>query len=322
MDLVGKKWWFFLFSTLIIVPGIISLAIPPALKPGIEFTSGSALTVTFTGEVTESQVRGVLNDQGITGAVVQKMGDRAYFIRTSTLKEAELNPDGTVKTQSQVAELEKGLSALSPIESRTFDSVSPVVARETARNAAIALVAAAVVILLYITWAFRKVPKSFRYGVCTVIALAHDLVLVLGIFSILGKVMNMEVNSMFIVGLLTVLGYSDNNTIVVFDRIRENIHRNPERALETTVNLSLWETLARSINTTMATLIALGALLLLGGPTIRPLLIVLFIGFVAGTYTSIFVSAQILVAWEKGEFRQVLRFLRLAPAKPKPTQSA
>jgi preprotein translocase subunit SecF len=250
------------------------------------------------------------------------MGDRAFFIRTGVLKEAVQNPDGSV-TPSQGAQLEAALAEkVSPIESKSFDSVSPVVARVTARNAAIALVAASLAILLYITWAFRKVPKSFRYGVCTVIALSHDLVLVLGVFSILGKVMNMEVNSMFIVGLLTVLGYSDNNTIVVFDRIRENVLRNPDRALETTVNLSLWETLARSINTSVATLIALGALLLLGGPTIRPLLIVLFIGFVAGTYSSIFVSAQILVAWEKGEFRRVLRFLRLSRPKPTPTQSA
>ena len=322
MDIVRKKWWFFLFSAAVILPGIIALAIPPALKPGIEFTSGAALTVTFKEAATDAQIRDQLTSLGITGAVVQKLGDRSFFIRTGTLKDEELNAGGSVKTPSQRAQLEAALSSnISPIESKSFDSVSPVIAGETVRNAAIAVAAAAIVILLYITWAFRRVPKPFRYGVCAVIALVHDLLVVVGIFSILGKVMNMEVNSMFIVGVLTVMGYSVHDTIVVFDRIRENILRNPDRALETTVNLSLFETMGRSLNTTLTTLITLGALLLIGGPTIRPFLLVMFIGFVTGAYSSIFTAAQVLVAWEKGEFRRALRVLRL-PRRPNPAQSA
>ena len=319
LDIVGKRAWFFLISGLILLPGIIALIIPPALTPGIEFTSGTVLDINFTEAVSEEDIRAQLNDLDHTEALIQKTGSRSAFIRTDLLEEAVLDTDGTVLKKSERSLIEEALSEnVSAIESTRIDSVSPIVARETVRNAIIVVFLAAVGILVYVTWAFRRVPNPFRYGVAAIIALVHDMLLILGIFSILGKVINMEVNSMFIVGLLTVLGYSVNDTIVVFDRIRENVARNIDRPLPGIVNTSIMETIGRSLNTSATTLFVLLALLLFGGPTIRGLLLVLTIGVVVGTYSSIGIASQFLVIWDRGEIRPFLSkfipFVKRAPA--------
>ena len=319
LDIVGKRAWFFLISGLILLPGIIALIIPPALTPGIEFTSGTVLDINFTEAVSEEDIRAQLNDLDHTEALIQKTGSRSAFIRTDLLEEAVLDTDGTVLKKSERSLIEEALSEnVSAIESTRIDSVSPIVARETVRNASIVVFLAAVGILVYVTWAFRRVPNPFRYGVAAIIALVHDMLLILGIFSILGKVINMEVNSMFIVGLLTVLGYSVNDTIVVFDRIRENVARNIDRPLPGIVNTSIMETIGRSLNTSATTLFVLLALLLFGGPTIRGLLLVLTIGVVVGTYSSIGIASQFLVIWDRGEIRPFLSkfipFVKRAPA--------
>ena len=313
MDFVGKRRWFFLISGLLILPGIISLIIPPALKPGIEFTSGSVLDVTFREAVSETEVRDALTTLGHSEALIQKTGSRSVFIRINVLEEAVQRADGSVVSEQTI--IEEALGKIAPIESREVDTVSAIVAAETVRIAIIAVVVVSIFLLGYITWAFRSVPNSFRYGVSAILAIVHDMLLIIGIFSILGKVMNMEVNFMFIVGLLTVFGYSVNDTIVVFDRIRENVARNIERPLPGIINTSIMETLGRSFNTSFTTLFVLLALLLFGGATIRGFLLVLAIGVVVGTYSSIFIASQFLVVWEMGEIRKMLRFLRLVPSK-------
>ena len=313
MNIVGHRRWFFLLSALIIVPGIISLIIPPALKPGIDFSSGSVLNLTFTKSVSEVDIRSQLDDLGHPEAVIQKLGDKSFLIRTKVLEEAERNEAGEFTKRSERERIEQALEAeVAPILARQFDTTSPIVARETVRNSAIAVVAAAIGILLYVTWAFRAVPHPFRYGTGAIVALIHDLLVVIGIFSILGKVIDLEVNAMFIVGLLTVLGYSVNDTIVVFDRIRENVARSIDRPIEEVVNESVLQSLGRSLNTSLTTLMVLVALLLLGGPTIKALLLALLIGIISGTYSSIAIASQLLVVWERGDLRKVLRFL---PAK-------
>ena len=314
MDIVSKRAWFFLISALIILPGIIAMMIPPAIKPGIDFTSGSALNIIFTQPVSEADVRDELTRLGHSEARIQKTGERSVFIRTDVLEPEVLREDGTLT--SELALIEQGLKEnVADIEDTEFDSVSPIVARETVRNAIIVVLIATLGILAYVTWAFRAVPNPFRYGVSAVLALAHDMLLIIGIFSILGKVMNTEVNSMFIAGLLTVMAYSVNDTIVVFDRIRENVARNVDRPLAGVVNTSIMETLGRSLNTSFTTLFVLLALLLFGGPTIRSFLLVLSIGVVVGTYSSICIASQVLVMWDQGEIRKALRFLRLVPAR-------
>ncbi len=308
MDIVGKRKWYFLISALVILPGIISLLFFQ-LRLGIDFTSGSALSLTFERPVSEAQVREQLELQGHPEAIIQKLGDRGLFIRTSELKEA------VGGGESERQRILQALETLSPIESRQLDTISPIVARETVRIALIAMVLAALAILFYITWAFRRIPNSFRYGVSALLALVHDLLIVLGIFSILGQVINLEVNSMFIVGLLAVAGYSVNDTIVVFDRIRENVAKNIERPLAGVVNASLMETLGRSLNTSVTTMFVLIALVLFGGSTILGLLVVLLIGVIVGTYSSIFIAAQFLVMWEQGEIGKVFRRLLRSPAR-------
>lgn len=313
VDVVGKRFWYFLFSALVILPGLISMIIPSGwlsgdsgLNAGIDFSSGSVLSVTFDSNVTEDQIQERMDELGHSEALIQRVGGRGFLIRTTLLEQAV----GDAPSEREIIErdLEKFLAL-----DRTrveFASVSPIVAGETVKTAIYAVLAASVFILLYVWYAFRRVPKSYRYGVSAILALVHDIVFVLGVFSILGKVLGMEVNSMFIVGVLIVAGYSVNDTIVVFDRIRENVVRHPDRPLESIVNLSIMDTIGRSLNTSFTTLFVLLAMLLIGGPSIRGLLLVVAIGVVVGTYSSVFIASQFLVIWDRGEIRKLLRLGR------------
>ena len=306
-NIVGKRGWYFVISALLIIPGLLSMIAPPGwstgnsgLRPGIDFTSGSVLNIAFEAPVETQAVRDLLASLGHPEALVQSVGGNSVLIRTRVLAEASGN---VVSERQRIQDaLEETVGA---IEASGVDTVSPIVADETVRNTFLALLVASVFILIYIWYAFRRVPRAYRYGVAAVVTLAHDTVIVLGVFSILGRLFGMEVNSMFIVGILTVAGYSVNDTIVVFDRIRENAIRVPDRALQDTVNLSIIESVGRSINTSFTTLLVLMAMLLIGGESIRELLLVVAIGVVVGTYSSIFIAAQFLVIWERREFGKV-----------------
>ena len=305
MDFVGKRNWFFLFSFIVILPGVVFLIINPGLRAGIDFRGGSTMTLAFSQEVTQQQLRSQLASLGEVDSTVQSFGDNTYFLRTRQLSDTE--------REGILSALE---SSLSPdgIEVLSSDLVSPVVARETILNGAYAVIAAAVGIFIYLWWAFRSVPRPFRYGIAALVALVHDLVIVVGIFAILGNLMGLEVNTMFLVAVLTVIGYSVNDTIVVFDRLRENVTNYGNRGFSQNVNVSISETIGRSLNTSLTLLIVLAALLLFGGATIRTFLIVLIIGVVAGTYSSIAVASQVLVVWENGDLGKLLPFRRSATA--------
>lgn len=306
-NIVGKRGWYFVISALVIIPGLLSMIAPPGwasggsgLKPGIDFSSGSVLTVAFVEPASADAVRSVLSSVGHPQALVQAVDERSVLIRTRVLEEAS----GNVLSERQ--RIEDALDAqIGSVDASGVDTVSPIVAQETVRNTFLALLVASAFILIYIWYAFRRVPRPHRYGVAAVVTLVHDTVIVLGVFSILGRVLDMEVNAMFIVGILTVAGYSVNDTIVVFDRIRENAIRVPDRSLEDTVNLSIIESVGRSVNTSFTTLLVLLAMLLIGGESIRELLLVVAIGVVVGTYSSIFIAAQFLVIWERREFGRV-----------------
>ena len=184
--------------------------------------------------------------------------------------------------------------------------MSPMVAAETARNAAIAIAVAAVGILLYITWAFRRMPSPFNFGACAVIALINDTLVALGVFAILGGILGWQINLMFITGILAVIGYSVNNTVVVFDRVRENLTRGVSPNFEMVVNNSLVETLGRSLNTSLTTLLVVVALLLFVGASIQNFAVVLLVGIIAGTYSSLCVAPMLLVIWRRGEWGRFL----------------
>ena len=307
MDVVGKRHWFFLISLVVILPGIAFLITAPGLKPGIDFTGGSSIQLEFADPVKQEDLRLRLANIGHPDATVQNLGDDTFFIRTKLL------------TDEQKESLVEGLKAtLSPdgADVLSFDLVSPVVARETVINSFWAVLAAAVGIFIYVWWAFRNVPRPFRYGAAAIVALLHDTVIVIGLFAILGELMDIEVNTMFLIALLTVIGYSVNDTIVVFDRLRENVLLYPNRDFADTVNLSISETIGRSMNTSLTLLFTLLALILFGGTTIRTFLLVLLIGVVAGTYSSIAIASQVLVAWEYGDLRRAFR--RVVPARSAP----
>ncbi len=302
-DITGKRFLFFLISAVVILIGIISLVVF-GLKPGIEFSSGSMLTVSFEQEVAQSELKQELVNLGYPNVIIQRTGEGDFFIRTRELT-------GEDKTA-----LESALTArFGSATEREFYSVSPMVAEETAHNAAIAVAVAAVGILLYITWAFRRMPKPFHYGICAIIALVHDVLVVLGIFSILGAILGFEINLMFITGVLAVIGYSINNTVVVFDRIRENLRKGISTDFEVVVNSSLVETLSRSLNTSITTIFVVLALLLFVGASIQNFAIVLLIGIVVGTYSSLCIAPTLLIVWQRKEWGRLVQWLPLPKAK-------
>jgi len=293
IDFVGKKHWFFLFSAVALTIAIISLA-AFKLQPGIDFTGGTSMTLQFTAQVEQSRLREELVNLEHPEAVIQRSGDD-FFIR---LKEISTEERENL-TEGLETSLESTITALD------YSTVSPSIATETARNAGIAVVIASLAMLFYIAWAFRRMPSPFRWGTCAIVALIHNVLIVAGLFAILGKAIGVEVDALFITGLLTIVGYSINNTVVVFDRVRENISKVVSPDFAVTVNISLVETLVRSLNTSLTTLCVILALLLFGGATIHYFILVLFVGLIAGTYTSMCIAGPLLVVWEKGEWHQL-----------------
>jgi preprotein translocase subunit SecF len=294
-NIAGKRFLFLFASEIIILVGIIALVVF-GLKPGIEFSSGSLLTLGFEQEVEQPALEEELATLGYDNVIIQRTGEGDFLIRTR-----ELNEDSKNILENALGE------KFGSLTEREFNSVSPMVAAETAHNAIIAVAVAAVGILLYITWAFRRMPRPFHYGTCGIIALVHDVVLVLGIFAILGAIMGWEINLMFITGVLAVIGYSINNTVVVFDRIRENLAKGISPDFEVVVNTSLVETLSRSLNTSLTTLFVVLALLLFVGASIQNFAVVLLIGIVVGTYSSLCVAPTLLIVWDKGEWSGLAR---------------
>jgi len=425
IDLVSIRKWLFLASGLTAVLGLILLAIPPTLKPGIEFTSGSSMLIRFTNPVSQSDLRDEFSKLGHPEARIQSTGASEFLIRTKSLNvpagsfnEGEATPAATpaatatpeigigtaiigregasgeialravqggdpcrlgieagrVAAGSQATVLEQHAncsggtvfrvqvgsitgyipasdtrgfaprSAPTPVATGTpgatpeatpaatprprapgergdieealqarfgdfevpeFSTVSPVVSKVAVRNAAAAVVVSSVFILAYIAFAFSSVPKPFRYATCAIVATLHDVIIVLGAFSLFGKLFGLEVNLMFVTGLLTVIGFSVHDTIVVFDRIRENVRLAPNAPLEENVNAALVQTLGRSLNTSITVLLTVVTLLLLGGVTIQAFLLVLLVGILSGVYSSIGIAAQLLVSWENGDFERL-----------------
>ncbi len=297
IDFIGKKQWFFLGSAIVVIIMIISLA-AFGLQPGIDFSGGTSMTLSFTPQVEQNQLRQELTALGYPEAIVQR-SENNFFIRIK-----EILPE---EKEVLISGLETGLDT--EILVLDYNAISPVIATRTARNAGIAVAIAAVAMLFYIVWAFRRMPSPFKWGTCAIIALIHDVLIILGIFAILGQVANVEVNAMFITAVLTIVGYSINNTVVVFDRIRENRTKGISPDFAVTVNSSLTETLARSLNTSLTTLCVVLALLLFGGATIHYFVLALLFGLLAGTYSSLCIAGPLLVIWEKKEWSQLFPWL-------------
>ncbi len=315
MRVASFRKWFFGISALLVLLSAASL-ISFQLRPGIDFTGGAAITATYETEVSSSRVADALTRVGQTDAIVQGAGENTFFIRLGILELDTRDAAGVVIERGDESRVRDALADVGPVEIGSFDSISGIIGAENVRNATIAVIVASLVILIYVTWAFRRVPSPFRYGVAAVIALVHDVFIVLGVFSVLGETINLEVNAMFITGVLTTIGYSVNDTIVVFDRLRENVARYAGVSTRELVNLSVRETIARSLNTSITLIVVVVALLLFAGPSIRPLLYVLLVGVTVGTYSSIFIASLLLVSWDEGEIGRFWRRVRFkrAPA--------
>ncbi len=305
LNFVKNRFWFFLASVILAVVAIISLA-AFGLKLGIEFKSGSTMTLHFEQPVEQAKLRTEMAALGYQDAIIQRTSNGDYFIHT-----LELTPE---QKDNLITNITTNLETTAQV--LDFSSVSPIIAGEIWRNVTIAIALSAVGMLLYMAWAFRKMPKPFRWSVCAIIALLHDLLITVGIFAILGKISNIEIDSMFIIAILTILGYSINNTIVVFDRIRENMGKATHLPFETVVNNSIVETVGRQLNTSLTTIFVVVALLVFGGATIHTFVLVLLIGFIAGLYTSLFISAQLLVTWETGRLRFAPNVSQKLPTVP------
>ena len=291
MDIVGKRRIFLIISIVLAALSVVVLG-TSGLKLGIDFTSGSTVTYQFSdSETAAADVTGALNDSGHPEAIVQALGDNQFFIRTDDLGVAGLDD-----VNIEILKLDQGAYVLDT------STVGASVAEDTVQNAITAVIVAAIFVMIYIMYAFRSVPSSYKYAFAAAIALTHDVVIVLGIFTVLGIAINAEVNAIFIVGILTVIGYSVNDTIVIFDRIRENVTLAPGREFRTTVNISINESITRSLGTSITTITVIVAMLLFGGASLRDFLIVLLLGVLVGTYSSMFVAAQVLVLWERRSF--------------------
>lgn len=308
-DIIGRRNVYFLLSGLLILPGLIALLLW-GLRLGVDFTGGSLVEVRLAQAPLPAAVRDVFAESGVADVSVvtstDPSGRSSYIIRSRGLETPEKN-----------AILARLGERFGTVTEDRFETVGPAVSAETTWNALKATGLAALAILGYLTFAFRQVSKPWRYGACAVIALLHDALLVLGLWAIFGRFFGLEVDSLFVTAVLTVIGFSVHDTIVVFDRIRENVHRFHGESFARIANFSVNQTLDRSINTGLATIFTLTALLLMGGGTIRNFVLVLLIGIISGTYSSIFNATCLLVVWENGDLGRLWqRLTGRRPAAP------
>lgn len=297
MDIIGKKYLYFAISLMVMIPGIISLALF-GLNLSIDFSGGSRISASFPKEVLEEQkdfIKKVLEDGKIKVYSIETSGKIA-IIRT--------NPMDQRQDTAFVKDLQ---SKYEDARQEEFSTIGPTIGKETTINAVKAVVIASILIVVYISLVFRKVPKpasSIRFGVSAIFALIHDVLVVVGVFSLLGHFLNVEIDSLFVTALLTVIGFSVHDTIVVFDRIRENLGKNINESFAQVVNDSILQTIGRSLNTSITVLLVLFALLLFGGESIRWFVVALIVGIASGTYSSIFNASPILVVWHEWSLKR------------------
>jgi preprotein translocase subunit SecF len=288
MNIVKLRRVWYVISLVLVIGAVIAVA-TEGLKFGIDFTGGSLLAARFDERPPSPEISRALDGIDVGSIVVQPVGDTDVNIRMKMLDE---------ETHQLVLER---LSGLGNVTELRFDAIGPAIGAELRGKSAKALAIACLAILAYIAYAFRKVSvpvKNWNYGAVTVIAAFHDVMIPVGVFALFGHMSGFEVGTPFVVAILTVLGYSINDTIVVLDRVRENLHR-MSASFEEIVGASLKQTYARSVNTSLTTLFALAAVYLFGGDTLKPFALALIIGIVVGMYSSIFIAPTLLVTWEK-----------------------
>jgi len=292
MNIISKKYLYFLISLIVIIPGLISLYLY-GLNLSVEFTGGSNFTLLFPKTVSSnqiSQIKTIFTTNKIKLENINATGNQVF------IKSQPVDQKQDIQITSEIK------NKLGDFQQQSYETVGPVIGSEITLNALKALFISSILIILYITWSFRKIPKptsSLRFGVAAIVALVHDVLVLLGLFSLFGHFLGIEVDSLFVTAVLTVIGFSVHDTIVVFDRIRENLKRVGGENFAQVVNDSILQTLDRSLNTSLTVVLVLVAMLLFGGESIRWFVIALLIGIVSGTYSSIFNAAPLLVLWQE-----------------------
>jgi preprotein translocase subunit SecF len=287
MDIIGKRKIWYLISVVLIVPGILAL-IFWGLNFGLDFKGGTSIEVRFTEIKPIGQVKDGLKDIDLSNLTLVSTDQNGILIKTGTIDQTKHN---------QVTE---ALNKIGENKEISYESVGPTVSNDIRKKAIMAIVFSSLGIILYIAFAFRHVSKptsSWKFGICAIVALIHDLLFVVGVFAILGHFFHIEIDSLFITALLTIMGFSVHDTIVVFDRIRENLRKHSTLPFAENVNNSILQTLNRSLNTSLTVLIVLSSLYFLGGESLKHFILALLIGITIGTYSSIFNASQLLVSW-------------------------
>ena len=292
--LMEKRWIYFAISTVIMLPGIIymiwSLATKGELLPlSIDYTGGTLWEMRFSQTVEPTDVRQVFVDAGYNDTSV-------FTVNDDRTVEAKLKTIEAPEKLALVASLTQKFGAFDEL---SYRSLGPTIGSEVSRAAILAIALASVLILLYIAWAFRQVSHPLRFGVCAVVALIHDVIVVISFACVMNLIAGWEIDALFLTATLTVIGYSVSDTIVVFDRIRENVRRYRGETLSTVTDRSIFETANRSLATHVTTVLMLVAILVLGGPTLRQFIATLFVGIMSGTFSSIFNASALLVAWDE-----------------------
>lgn len=303
LNIIGHKNKFLIFSGLLVVISLAAVLVW-GLKLGIDFTGGAALEVEFAERVPRAEdIRKTLESLHLGQIFVQPIGEKGTLLR---FKEAD------ELLHQEILQSLRNLSAsqnLGAVSEKRFDAIGPTIGRELKKNSVLALILALLCIIAYIALAFRRVSKpvsSWKYGVAAILALTHDVAIPVGVFAFLGHYRGAEIDPLFITALLTVLGFSVHDTIVVFDRIRENLHKNKSSlSFQEVVNHSVNETIARSINTSLTVLLVLLAVFFWGGESIKYFSLTLILGVVFGTYSSIFIASPLLVIWHKFSLKKV-----------------
>ena len=300
LDIIGKRRWFLLVSALLVLLGLTAMIVSTVrfgspVRLAIDFTGGSLLELRFQQLVPPAEVRQVFVDRGLAGTSVQSIGDG----RDVTIRSKVIDSDAKVAIEQELA------AKFGELVELRFETVGPTVGREVTRGAIVAVAFVSVAILAFIAFSFRRVPNSFRYGVCAILAMLNNVWVSIGLFSLWGLLFGWEVDALFLTAILTVIGFSVSDTIVVFDRIRENIPRRRGEPFEVVVNRSLLETIHRSLATQLNAMFILVALLFFGGATIKHFVLTMLLGFLVGTYSSLFNAVPLLVVWETGELRHL-----------------
>jgi len=297
-NIVEKRRWYFLFSAVLIALSVAAMIASTVkfgqpMRLGIDFTGGSIFVLKFDQAVSEDDIRTVFADYGLESAIVQPRGAPEEHIWQIRTREVTANKVGSLLStlEEQVGKIDR--------DALTFDTVEPAVGGEVTRAAGLAIMVASLIIVAFMWFSFRRVPHAFRYGVCTIAGMLHNVIISFGFYALMGTLAGWEMDALFLTAILTVIGFSVQDVIVVFDRIRENIPKHKKEPFERVVNRSILETIHRSLATQLNAMFVMIAIILFGGTTIKPFISTMLVGMVSETYSAIFIAVPLLVVWEK-----------------------